>query len=349
MLRRNKKITEKEQLKELNSRVPPILNVDIVLYKHPQPSADMNEGTYLIGRRNKKAYPYENMFQHRSPRWLFPGGRVKYDESPQDAAQRIFKKEVPGVKARLRKLITAVSDKGYDPRAYGVTIFILFEYESGTPKSNDSFDAFKWCNAKEIKKSTEIYELDISVIDEIESTVRTMFTSQDEELIEVDKNDKIIGAIIKREAHTNPERYHRAAHIVIFNTKGEIVLQQRSMTKSTGAGMWDIRGGHQVVGQTIEQTAIHELAEELGVQTPLKFIRKGLYQSDRQSEYYYLYYGIDDGPFGFDRNEVQQLKTFDCQKLLDKKYTKEYPILEHVYKYVKELKPIWHKLTGEHL
>jgi ADP-ribose pyrophosphatase YjhB (NUDIX family) len=344
MLKRDHKITEEEQLKELNSRVPPILNVDIVIFDKGRPEPEFNEGKYLIGHRNVEKYKYENVFKQRSPKWLFPGGRVRYDESPQEAAERILKREVPGIKVRLRKLITAVSDKGYDCRAYGVTIYMLYEHESGTPKINDSFDDFRWLEAKDIKNSTEVYDLDISVMNEIEATVRTMYVSQDEELTEVDKNDKIIGAIIKREAHTNPKRFHRAAHIMIFNSKGQVVLQQRSLSKSSGAGMWDMHGGHQVSGQTIEQTAIHELAEELGVQTKLQFVRKGLYQSDRQSEFYYLYYGIDDGPFGFDRSEVQQIKTFDCQKMLDKKYDKDYDILPHVYGYVEELRPVWQKL-----
>lgn len=171
-----------------------------------------------------------------------------------------------------------------------------------------------------------------------------MNTSSDEILVEVDKNDNVIEEIVKRDAHSDSTRYHRAAHIMIFNSHGEVILQKRSFNKFTSPGKWDMHGGHQVAGQSIEQCAVAELSEELGITTDLKFHHKGLYQDDFQSEYFYLFVGTSDGPYGFDKNEVECIGTFDCQKLLDSGYDGEFDILPHVIKYVRELKDYWRKL-----
>lgn len=329
------KISRQQQIKELNLRVPPILNVDVVLCR---------KGKVLIGKRNKDKVPAKLLKLRKYPYWLFPGGRVRYDENLQDAALRIIRDETPGIQANIRKIVTGVSDKGYDYRAYGVTIYMLAEYASGTPVPNDQLSDFKWMSVDELRKFDKFYDLDKSILGEVETAIITMNTSEDEILVEVDEQNKEIGTIIKRDAHFDPSRYHRAAHMMIFNSKGEVVLQQRSMTKSTGAGKWDMHGGHQVSGHTIEQTAMQELAEELGIHTDLTLKRIGLYQDERQSEYYYLYYGLSDGPYGFDRNEVEQIKAFDCRKLLKREYDKDHDVLEHVYNYVEELEHYWSKL-----
>jgi hypothetical protein len=87
----------------------------------------------------------------------------------------------------------------------------------------------------------------------------------------------------------------------------------------------------------MNETAHAELLEEMGIETELNLQRIGLKQTDSQSEYYYLYYGIHDGPYAFDKYEVQRVMAFDCQKVVDGNYDKEYSILPHVYEYIKEL------------
>lgn len=59
----------------------------------------------------------------------------------------------------------------------------------------------------------------------------------------------------------------------------------------------------------------------------------------------YLFYGISDGPFGYDRNEVEAIALLDCEKLLAGEYDGEYDILPHVYVYTEELKGVWEELV----
>lgn len=323
------KITKKQQIKELLNRVPPVVNVNIVILK---------EWKYLVGKRASGAP------DDISNVWLFPGKRMKFDESIYETAFRTLSEEVPGVKAQFKKLITASSDKGYDKRANGVTIYVLFNYLSGKPKTNSQLDEFRWVDKKEFNQLLGAHPAEISIFDQIDQTVRTMNTTEDEILVEVNKHNKEIGQIIKREAHSDSTRFHRAAWIFLFNSKGDVVLQQRGFNKTHNPGLWDMAGGHQIHGNTIEETAHRELIEEMGIDTKLKLKGIGLYQSEWQSEFHYLYYGVHDGPYKFDPNEVADIKIFDCQKLLDGKYDKKFFIMGHVSEQLKILKPIWTKL-----
>src|SRR3989344_5610811 len=323
-------ITREQQIKELVDRVPPIVNVDIVI---------MKDWKYLVGRRGENA-PDPDVHH-----WLFPGSRMRFGETPQETALRVLKNEVPGVDAQLKKLITVISDRGYDARANGITIYYLFNYLSGEPKPNIQLDQFRWVDKNEYMKIQHHYELEIMIFNEVDQTVRTMNTSEDEILVEVDKDNNEIGSILKREAHMSPVRYHRAAWIFLFNSKGQVILQQRGFNKTHNPGQWDMAGGHQIFGNTIEQTAQQELAEEMGIETALRMKEAGLYKSEWQSEFHYLYWGVHDGPYKFDANEVAQIKAFDCQKLVDKRYDKEYPIMKHVYEQLEILRSVWEPLT----
>lgn len=323
------RVNRSQQIKELLSRVPPVVNVDIVVVKNDK---------YLIGRRPKTYAGGPGIF------WIFPGGRMHYTETPQETAYRILKRET-GIKAKLKKLITVASVKGYDFRAHGITIFYLFEYTSGIPKANEQLDKFRYVTPEELTNFEEAFHVDREIVREINAAVRTQNTTEDEILIEVDENNKVIGSIIKREAHMTNKRYHRAAHIVVFNSKGQVVLQQRSFRKAHLPGVWDFAGGHEVVGQTIEQTASAELAEEMGIGPELHFVRTGLAKKAHQAEFYNLYYAISDGPYGFDRSEVERLKTFDCQKLIDGHYSEEYKIHDKAIDYINELRNVWKPLS----
>lgn len=170
---------------------------------------------------------------------------------------------------------------------------------------------------------------------------------EDELLVEVNKKDKEIGAVYKMDAHVDPARYHRAVSIAVFNSKGQVILQKRSSLKLVDPGVWDLTGGHQIYGQTVEQAAAFELMEEMGLVGKLKFVKTGLRQNG-QSEFYYLYYLVHDGPYKYDMHEVEKVKAFNCQRLIDHRYDSDYQFMDYVYERVEELKPLWVKLAKKY-
>ena len=61
-------------------------------------------------------------------------------------------------------------------------------------------------------------------------------------------------------------RYHMVVHVVIFNTKGEMLIQQRQPFKSGWPNLWDITvGGSAVAGDTSRTAAERETLEEIGL------------------------------------------------------------------------------------
>lgn len=137
-------------------------------------------------------------------------------------------------------------------------------------------------------------------------------------LMEVDKNDRIIGSVTRKECHNETRRpWHRSTHAYLFDKKGLIYLSKRSSTKDTGAGMWTVSaGGHIVFGQTAEDTIHREIHEELGVTAKLKQIDKLIIDYGSEREIVYIFAGTVEGDFKYNKKEVEMVKGFDFDMLI---------------------------------
>ena len=61
-------------------------------------------------------------------------------------------------------------------------------------------------------------------------------------------------------------RYHMVVHVVIFSTKGEMLIQQRQPFKAGWPNLWDITvGGSAIAGDNSRTAAQRETMEELGL------------------------------------------------------------------------------------
>jgi len=88
-------------------------------------------------------------------------------------------------------------------------------------------------------------------------------------VILVDENDNETGTVEKMEAHVKGLR-HRAFSIFIFNSKGEMLLQQRAMNKYHSAGLWsNTCCSHPYPGEETTHAALRRLYEEMGFRTSL--------------------------------------------------------------------------------
>lgn len=96
-----------------------------------------------------------------------------------------------------------------------------------------------------------------------------------DELIDIlDEQGNIIGQKMKSEAHKNGS-WHQAAHIWIFNSKGEILLQKRAKSQEDYPGLWDVSAaGHLDLGEKPDKAAVRELFEELGVKVDISQLKK---------------------------------------------------------------------------
>jgi isopentenyl-diphosphate Delta-isomerase len=105
-------------------------------------------------------------------------------------------------------------------------------------------------------------------------------SSDDEQLVLVDSDDRQIGFLGKADAHLGRGRLHRAFSLFVFNPAGELLLQQRANSKRLWPGYWsNTCCSHPRRGETM-QCAIHRrLREELGLKAQLEFLFKFQYQS----------------------------------------------------------------------
>lgn len=83
----------------------------------------------------------------------------------------------------------------------------------------------------------------------------------------VDENDCVIGQATRAEVHR--EKFlHRAVHILVCDSDGNVILQKRSREKDTAPGLFSTScAGHVDAGETYEAAAMRELKEELGIDT----------------------------------------------------------------------------------
>ena len=89
---------------------------------------------------------------------------------------------------------------------------------------------------------------------------------KEEEVILVDSNDIELGTMGKMEAHRKGE-LHRAFSVFIFNTKGELLMQQRALEKYHSGGLWtNTCCSHPRKGETTLNAALRRMQEEMGIE-----------------------------------------------------------------------------------
>jgi isopentenyldiphosphate isomerase len=73
---------------------------------------------------------------------------------------------------------------------------------------------------------------------------------------------------LREEVHRDGD-WHRTVHAWILNSRGELLIQKRSMTKDSNPGLWDVSAaGHLSAGETPLEALVKEVREELGLDVP---------------------------------------------------------------------------------
>ena len=83
----------------------------------------------------------------------------------------------------------------------------------------------------------------------------------------VDDGNNVTGQRARAEVHAE-NLLHRAVHVFVLNSKGDLFLQKRSHLKDAHPEAWDSSAaGHLDVGESYVDCAVRELEEELGIDT----------------------------------------------------------------------------------
>jgi isopentenyl-diphosphate delta-isomerase type 1 len=123
----------------------------------------------------------------------------------------------------------------------------------------------------------------------------------------VNERDEVIGRAPRSEVHAKG-LLHRAVHVVVFNARGEVFLQKRSMKKDRQPGVWDSScSGHVDSGENYDQTAVRELREEIGLSlnTPPRRLFKIDACAETDAEFVWVYRCENEGPFQLHPDEIE--------------------------------------------
>jgi len=126
---------------------------------------------------------------------------------------------------------------------------------------------------------------------------------------------------------------HRIVHVLIFNDKGEIFLQQRSGQKKFCPGHWvTSAGGHVQKGESYMQAAERELEEELGIKTELTKLDESPYDHYKMRKFLEIFRGMWNSDFTLNEEEVAGGRWFSITDVKDmvKKNQLIHPELAHV-------------------
>lgn len=123
----------------------------------------------------------------------------------------------------------------------------------------------------------------------------------------VNERDEVIAQAPRSEVHRR-KLHHRAVHVFVFNAKGELFLQKRSMKKDMYPGTWDSSAsGHLDTGEDYDICALREVREELGVQ--LDTTPRRLFKIDScpetGHEFVWIYQCRHEGPFELHPDEIE--------------------------------------------
>ena len=135
----------------------------------------------------------------------------------------------------------------------------------------------------------------------------------------VTDKDEVIGKAPRSEVHQRRLR-HRAVHILIFNDRDELFLQQRSFAKDDFSGAWDSSSsGHVTAGEDYDSTSLREVEEELGVR--LNEIPERVHRMEASEEtaweFCWVYRAIHEGPFVLQASEIRGGGWFTPEALID--------------------------------
>ena len=133
----------------------------------------------------------------------------------------------------------------------------------------------------------------------------------------VDEQDRVIARASRGEVHRRG-LMHRATHVLVFNSQGEVFLQKRSLKKDRQPGLWDSSAsGHLDSGEDYDACAVRELREELGLELkePIEKLFKVAASPETDQEHLWVYRGQAEGPFELNKDEIERGDWFSPQEV----------------------------------
>ena len=144
----------------------------------------------------------------------------------------------------------------------------------------------------------------------------------EQQVILVNEKDEMTGTAGKMEAHQKG-LLHRAFSVFVFNSKGEMLLQQRAINKYHSGGLWtNACCSHPHPGEDIQDAAKRRLKEEVGFEIAITksfdFVYKASFANGLiEYEFDHVFVGDYDGPVPFNKEEVMEVCYLSLEAIRD--------------------------------
>ncbi len=169
---------------------------------------------------------------------------------------------------------------------------------------------------------------------------------KEEDVILVDVTGLEIGIMGKMEAHLQG-KLHRAFSVFIFNSKGELLMQQRADDKYHSGGLWtNSCCSHPRQGEETIDAALRRLQEEMGIACELEPVFSFVYKAKldhglTEHEFDYVFFGSSNELPKINKTEVKDWKYMSMDNL-------EYQIKLNPDHYTEWLKDCFVKVYNAH-
>ena len=116
-----------------------------------------------------------------------------------------------------------------------------------------------------------------------------------------------------------PGEYRLAVHVIIFNSKNQLLIQKRQPWKKGWPNLWDLSvGGSATAGENSHMAAERETFEELGLEISLEGIRSHFTVNfeDGFDDYYFIQQDVDLESLHLQEDEVQDVAWVNEEEML---------------------------------
>lgn len=144
------------------------------------------------------------------------------------------------------------------------------------------------------------------------------------ELIEiVDKDGNFTGEIMEKEKAHDKNLLHNEIGVFVLNDKKQVLLQKRSSIKRFDSNKWGLCAGHVDAGESLEDAALREIKEELGIDVSLNDLysfaeREFTIKSFNSHITYFFYIKCDkkEDEFIIQEEELSEVRWFDIDEII---------------------------------
>lgn len=149
----------------------------------------------------------------------------------------------------------------------------------------------------------------------------------DEYVVLVDEQDQVLGQLEKIEAH-ELGLLHRAFSVLLFNDRGELLLQQRAAHKYHSPLLWtNTCCSHQRPNETTLMAAERRLKEEMGMSAPMQTAFKFQYKATldqglTEHELDHVLFGYTNQDPNINPEEVAAFRWISMAQLLEELQSK---------------------------